>query len=120
MMKKILLTLGLLLFVAPAFAADIDGTWTGTLSTPGGDVAVKYTFKAQGNVLTGTASSPDGSDVAIKNGKVDGGKISFSVDADFNGSTTTMVYSGVHTSDDLKMHLEFMNMPLDFVLKKAS
>ena len=118
-MKKIFLALSLLLVVAPVLAADIDGTWTGSLSTPGGDVAVKYTFKTQGSVLTGTASSPDGSDVAIKNGKVDGDKISFSVDADFNGSTTTMVYSGVHTADGMKMHLDFMNMPLDFVLKKA-
>src|ERR1700744_5534447 len=68
----------LLLFVA-AIAADLNGKWTGTLPTPDGNsLDVSYTFKVDGNKLTGSASSPAG-DVTIENGKVDGDKFSFSV-----------------------------------------
>ena len=38
----------ILLLGMPAFAADVDGRWTGMVSTPNGDVAVNFTFKAEG------------------------------------------------------------------------
>ena len=54
-MKNVLvMVVGLLLFAAPAFAADVDGKWTGTVSTPMGDLPVQYEFKADGSMLTGT------------------------------------------------------------------
>ena len=36
------LALALLLAAAPAFAADIDGKWTGSIDTPGGAMTIKY------------------------------------------------------------------------------
>ena len=40
-MKKVfVIVVGLLLLAAPAFAADVDGKWTGTVSTPMGDLPV--------------------------------------------------------------------------------
>ena len=56
---------GLLLLTVSAFAADVDGKWTGTMATPMGDIPVGFTLKADGAKLTGTTMGPDGADVAI-------------------------------------------------------
>ena len=110
---------GLLLVSAPAFAAPVDGKWTGSLDTPMGPVPVAFTFKADGAMLAGSTTGPDGSETAIKAGKVDGDKISFTVDIDFGGMGITLSYSGVVSADQIKMTLDFMGMPFDFVVKKA-
>ena len=43
---------GLLLVAVSAFAADVDGKWSGSVSTPGGDFPMAFTFKADGANLT--------------------------------------------------------------------
>ena len=118
-MKIRMLLLGLVLVTSPAFAADIDGKWTGSLDTPNGPVQLNYTFKADGATLTGSTSAPDGSAVPIKDGKIDGKKVSFSLTLDFGGGPTTFLYTGEVSPTELKLHSEFMNMPIDFTLKKA-
>lgn len=109
---------GLLLSAAPALAADVDGKWAGTISTPGGDVPVAFEFKADGTNLTGTTSSPDGMSVNIKDGKIDGDKITFGVSLDFGGMALEIAYSGVVTPDELKMKADVLGMALEFVVKK--
>ena len=113
------LALALLLAAAPAFAADIDGKWTGSIDTPGGAIAIAYTFKAEGAALTGSSLGPDGSALPIKNGKVDGNKISFAQDLDFGQGPVTFNYTGVVSPTQLKLHSSFMDMPIDFTLKKG-
>ena len=51
-MKIHALVLGILLMAAPAFAAPVDGKWTGTIDTPNGPVQVGFTFKADAGALT--------------------------------------------------------------------
>lgn len=118
-MKLKSLALALLLAAAPAFAADIDGKWTGSIDTPNGAVTIVYTFKADGATLTGSSLGPDGSALPIKNGKVEGNKVSFSQDLDFGQGPITFNYTGVVSPTDLKLHSTFMDMPIDFALKKA-
>jgi hypothetical protein len=119
-MKIKSLALALLLVVAaPAFAADVDGKWVGTLSTPGGDVPLSYTFKADGTTLTGSTSAPDGSAIPLKNGKIDGNKISFSLDVDFGQGPTTFNYTGVVSPTAVKLQTSFMDQAIEFDLKKA-
>ena len=58
-MKHILaLVLGFVLLAVPAFAADVDGQWTGSVETPMGSIPVGFTFKADGATLTGTSLGP--------------------------------------------------------------
>jgi hypothetical protein len=113
------LVFGILLLAAPAFAADVDGKWTGTVSTPMGDIPVAYEFKADGASLTGTTLSPDGGSVPIKNGKVDGKTISFSVTFDFGGMTIDLDYKGVVSPTEIMMTGDFMGMAFEFTVKKA-
>ena len=119
-MKLKSLALALLLAAAPAFAADIDGKWTGSIDSPQGAVPLSYTFKSAGAVLTGSSLAPDGAtSVPIKGGKIDGNKISFTQDIDFGQGPVTFSYTGVVTPTELKLHASFMDMPIDFTLKKA-
>ena len=118
-MKLYALALGLLLLAAPAFAADVDGKWTGTVSTPMGDLPVAYEFKADGTTLTGTTLGIDGAPVPIKDGKIDGNNISFSVVLDFGGMALELTYKGVVSPTEIKITGDFMGMPFEFTVKKA-
>ena len=77
-----------LLFVAGALTIfgqnPIDGNWKGTRETPNGSIELNYTFKVEGNVLTGTWKTQFG-EAKIENGKVDGKKFSYSIT--FNDTT---------------------------------
>jgi hypothetical protein len=111
--------LGLMLLAAPAFAADVDGKWTGNFETPNGPVTVAFEFKADGTSLTGSTSGPDGTSLPIKNGKIDGNNITFNVTLDFGGMPFELAYKGVVAPSEIKMTLDIMGMPLEFAVKKA-
>ena len=68
-MKRILcLCVAILLMAGTAtvFAADITGTWTGTVKGPdGNEFPVSFTFKLDGATLTGTVQGPQGDPIAI-------------------------------------------------------
>ena len=112
------LILGLLLLAAPAFAADVDGKWTGTMSTPGGDFPLTFTFKADGAKLTGSMTGMDGMEIPITNGKVDGNQISYTVTIDFGGMALEMIYKGVVTPAEIKLDMSVFDMPFQVVVKK--
>lgn len=119
-MKIRSIAIALVFFAGSCFAADVDGKWAGTLSTPMGDVPVAFTFKADGANLTGSTSGPDGAEVKISEGKVDGNKISFSVSLDFGGMPIKLDYKGVIANGEIKMNIDFAGMPMDFTVKKAT
>jgi hypothetical protein len=82
-MKRKIFTTALLsccfMICLAATFADIAGTWTGELKmTDGNTIPLSYTFKADGEKLTGTANSPQG-EVAIENGKIAGDAFTFTV-----------------------------------------
>ena len=110
----------LLLAAAPAFAGEVDGKWTGSVDSPNGPFQVNYQFKTEGNKVTGVAIGPDGSTLPFKNVKLDGHKISFSLDIDFGQGPTTFNYTGVISGGEMKIHSEFMGMPIDFSVKKTT
>ena len=95
-MKYISIIMGLLLLTSFAFAADIDGKWSGTIT--GMDMAIEFTFKAEGKTLTGV-HIVNGQETAIKDGKIDGNNISFSVTLDIG----KFEHKGVISGDQIKM-----------------
>ena len=114
------LALGFVLLAASAFAADIDGKWKGSIETPMGPIEVGFTFKADGAALSGTTTGPDGMEIKITNGKVEGDKISFDVAIDFGGMPFTMNYTGVVKGSDLALKAEIFGMPLEIAAKKEA
>lgn len=110
---------GLVLLTVSAFAADVDGKWAGSMTTPMGDIPVGFTLKADGAKLTGSTTGPDGTDIAIKDGKIDGANISFTVTFDFGGMPFTLTYKGVVSADNIKFNIDAAGMPIEVVVKKA-
>ncbi len=108
-----------LLLAGSVFAADVDGKWTGTMSTPNGDVPVVFTFKADGAMLNGSTSGPDGAEVKIADGKVDGDNITFTVSFDFGGMPLTINYKGAVAKDQIKFNIEVAGMPFELTVKRA-
>jgi len=119
MLLPVLVTFVLVLAAASVRAADVDGKWSGSLDTPMGAVQVGFNFKADGAALTGTTTGPDGAEVPIKNGKIDGDKISFVVTIDFGGMMFDLNYTGVVAPEVTKLTIDFMGMPMSFEVKKA-
>ena len=82
---KLLLTAAFLLGCLTLFAQNpIDGNWKGTRDTPNGTFEINYTFKVEGDELTGVSRTSFG-EITIQNGKVDGKKFSYSIS--FNDMT---------------------------------
>jgi hypothetical protein len=83
-MRRVLLaavmTMGM---AAMAFAADVTGKWVGSVETPNGPLELTYDFKAEGETLTGTVTSPMGS-LPLNKGKVAGAVLTYEVALDNN------------------------------------
>ena len=114
------LMLGLMLVATPAFAAGVDGDWTGSIDSPNGPVTINYTFKVDGAKLSGSTTGPDGSKIALKDGKIDGANISFAVDVDFGQGPTTLKYTGVVAADSIALILDFQGMPVNITVKRVA
>ena len=119
-MKFFSLAAGLLLTCVSMFAHDVDGKWTGTMMTPGGDAAVNFTFKADGAALIGTTAGPDGTEIKIADGKIDGNSLSFTVTVDFGGMPLLISYKGVMSGTEIKFMLDIFGMPFDLNVKKST
>jgi hypothetical protein len=119
LMRVSALALGVFLLATQTSAADVDGKWTGTVSTPMGDQHVAFEFKADGTTLTGTALGLDGSQVPIRDGKIDGSNITYSVTFDFGGMPFEFVYKGAVSPTEIKITAEFMGMSFEFVVRKS-
>ena len=76
---KYFFSLLLLLGSYTVFAQNaIDGNWKGTRETPNGTFEVTYTFKVEGNVVTGTWKTQFG-EAKLEDGKIDGKKFTYTI-----------------------------------------
>ena len=86
-----------------AWAADVDGKWTAQVPGRGGQTReTTFTFKAEGDKLTGTVSGMQG-DTPISDGKISGDDISFTLKLNFQGNEITFLYKGKVSGDEIKM-----------------
>jgi hypothetical protein len=86
---KYLFSLLLLLVTGVIFGQNkIDGNWKGTRETPNGTFEVNYTFKVEGNVVTGTWKTNFG-EAKLEDGKIDGNKFSYSISFNDNKLAST-------------------------------
>jgi hypothetical protein len=107
-MRKIVAVFALAgMLAAAAFAADIDGKWKSEFTTPDGQTrTTNFTFKADGDKLTGTASGRQG-DTAITEGKISGDEISFIVVRNFRGEERKIQYKGKLSGDEIKLTVTY-------------
>ncbi|MBZ5584986.1 MAG: hypothetical protein LAQ30_22805 [Acidobacteriia bacterium] len=101
----------LLVLSVTALAADISGTWTGTMAGRGGGegFTLTYVFKQDGAKLTGNVQGPGGEPLEIKDGKVEGNKMTFAIS--FEGPNGSMKISNEGTisekADEIKLVSKF-------------
>src|SRR5262245_44372194 len=124
-MKKRIMFLSLCFVFAAlslVWAADVNGKWTAQV--PGRDGQTRemtFTFKAEGEKLTGTMSGQRGNS-EITDGKISGDQISFTVKINFQGNERKFLYKGTISGDDMKVTrtVEGGNMPpQEFTAKRV-
>lgn len=101
-MKKLLLTVLVAVFAVMASHAEgISGKWKTSFESPQGNMELTFTFKVDGDKLTGSITTPMG-DTEISNGKVSGNELSFDIDMMGN----TMPHKGNLEGDVIKLKME--------------
>ena len=84
-----------------ALAADVSGQWTSTFTTQIGEQHYTYTFKVDGDKLTGSAKNDNGT-TEITDGSIKGDDISFVENIDMMGNKISITYTGKVSGDEIK------------------
>ena len=104
--RHLILTLALVVGSAvAALAADVAGTWTAEFDTQIGVQKYVFTFKVQGETLTGQADAErmgEKSTVTLQAGTVKGDQIAFTEPLDFQGQQVAITYTGTIAGDEIK------------------
>ena len=118
-MKTFSLLMCVVLFAAAALAADVDGKWKGVLNVPNmGETPVTWTFEANGDELTGSVDQGGGMVMEIKDGKIDGDKISFILPVNMQGNRMDIDYSGVVSKNKIELTLYVMGQSISYTVTK--
>ena len=83
-----------------ASAADVDGRWLAEFETRRGPSELEFTFKVEGDKLTGTVANMMG-DFEIQDGKIEGNEISFKQIMNFRREIT-ILYIGKIEGDEIR------------------
>ena len=106
MTKKLLFVVAILCALTLAiYAADVTGKWTWEQQGRNGSMTNTLTLKQDGSNLTGSLDGGRGP-VDIKDGKVDGNNVSFSITRNMGGNDVTTKYTGTLDGDSLKLDYE--------------
>jgi hypothetical protein len=116
MLKNILITCFVIAtLTVTAAAADISGKWSGQMPSRGETVAATFTFKVDGDKLTGTMTGPQG-EVTLQEGKVSGDQISFAT----TGGNAKILFQGTVAGNEIKMtRTREGGQAREFTLKRA-
>jgi hypothetical protein len=110
----------LAMLVSTARADDkspATGTWKWSQQGPGGDREIGLKLKQDGDKVTGTVTGFQGDD-QIKEGKVEGEKVTFKVTGEFAGTTRVTTYTLTINGDSIKGKAETVSSR-DIAGKKA-
>ena len=92
-----------LIAVVQAAGADVSGKWTAQVPGRNGQTREQtFTFKADGDKLTGSVSGMQGAEIPIAEGKIEGSDISFNVTMNFQGNEVKQSYKGAVAGDEIK------------------
>jgi hypothetical protein len=85
-----------------AWASDVNGKWTAQVpGRQGATQETTFTFKVEGDKLTGTVSGQQG-ETPISDGKINGDEISFTVTRERQGNTIKQLFKGKVAGDEIK------------------
>ncbi|MFN7937330.1 MAG: hypothetical protein U0R19_28650 [Bryobacteraceae bacterium] len=116
-MRRMLVMLALL--ASSVLAADVSGTWKGTVETPNGSAERTFVFKVDGDKLTGETVSSMMGKSPIMNGKISGDKLSFKIQLKFDGNDLEADYKGTVMGNEIQMKVEVAGQSLEYKVKKV-
>ena len=96
----------LAVFAVTALAADISGKWKATAEGPQGQMERTFTFKVDGNKVTGESTSTMMGTSPISEGKIEGDTITFVLTAKFGDQEVKLNYKGKISGDEIKFTSE--------------
>lgn len=102
-------------------AAEVTGTWKAEFESQIGLQKYLYTLRQDGTVVTGKAASEIGEqkrETELKEGKVEGDKISFVELLEFQGNEIRIRYSGTISSNELKLTREVGTIAREEIVAK--
>lgn len=115
MVRIICVLVATLVLSTALLAADVSGTWSGEMPARGETAKVTFTFKADGDKLTGTMTGPQG-EVTLQEGKISGNQISFST----TGGNAKILFQGAVSGNEIKMtRTREGGQAREFTLKRA-
>jgi hypothetical protein len=87
-------------------AADVTGQWVAQVpGRDGGLMETTFTFKADGEKLTGSMANQFG-EREISDGKISGDAISFNVNIEFNDNKFTLAFTGKVAGSEIRFKRE--------------
>ena len=118
MMRGVLL---LVLCAVGAWAADISGQWKGEWTDSRDTPPYTFTFKQDGASVTGTVGSEGGGDQQIRDGKVNGDRVTFVVVRKVGAREMTASYSGRVDGGEINFKVSLPGSERDWhmIAKKA-
>lgn len=81
-------------------AVDPSGTWTLKIETPQSDVAATLTLKKDGDQITGSLASPQGT-VPIKSGTMNGKELKLTLTVEMGGQSMDITMTGTIEGDSI-------------------
>jgi hypothetical protein len=120
MNKRFIATVALVCCFIFCFAAGtgLSGVWTGTLKTPdGGEFPLKYTFKADGDKLTGKGETGQG-EIPIDGGSVTGSEFSFTVT--YNGTEVKNTGKYYADADSVSLNVDYAGNKMHATMLRAT
>jgi len=104
-----------------AFAADFNGTWTAAIDTQVGVQNYTFTFKVDGEKVTGKAKSAfANAETEITEGVIKGDDITFVENLTYEGMPLKITYKGKISGDEIKFTRNVADIADEpFVAKRA-
>ncbi len=116
------LLLCITLFAFSAFGADISGNWRATSDGgPNGAMERTFQFKQDGAKLTGETTSSMMGKSEIKDGKVEGDTVTFTISVKFQDNEMNLTYKGKITGNEIKFTVDGVGgQAIEWNAKKVS
>jgi len=89
-----------------AAAADISGNWKATAEGPNGAMERTFTFKVDGNKVTGESTSSMMGKSEISEGKIEGDTVTFVLTGKFGDQEVKLNYKGKISGNEIKFTSE--------------